>query len=209
MLKQLIVVDDFLSDPAAARAAALSLEYPVRDGGSNYPGRNSVQRIDIPDLESVVSEIIGHRVVGSTYGGHRKCRLALEKDDGTNLGGVHIDSAAHWSCILFLTLPEHCQGGTRFFKHKRLGTDRAPLSQSELRQQGFDNPLAVHSDLLLHDSNDETKWEELMTVPMRFNRLILFRPWLWHTAGISFGDRPENGRLVYLLFFDEVQMRKR
>jgi hypothetical protein len=30
---------------------------------------------------------------------------------------------------------------------------------------------------------------------------VLLRPWLWHTAGPGFGDAPENGRLVYLMFF--------
>ena len=40
-----------------------------------------------------------------------------------------------------------------------------------------------------------------MTVPMRFNRLVLLRPWLWHTSGLGFGDSIENGRLVYLMFF--------
>jgi hypothetical protein len=40
-----------------------------------------------------------------------------------------------------------------------------------------------------------------MTVPMRFNRLILLRPWLWHTAGMSFGTSNENCRLVQLFFF--------
>jgi hypothetical protein len=40
-----------------------------------------------------------------------------------------------------------------------------------------------------------------MQAPMRFNRLIMLRPWLWHTAGTGFGDSMENGRLVYLMFF--------
>jgi hypothetical protein len=29
----------------------------------------------------------------------------------------------------------------------------------------------------------------------------LFRPWFWHTAGKSFGDSLENGRLVQLFFW--------
>lgn len=41
-----------------------------------------------------------------------------------------------------------------------------------------------------------------MTVPMRFNRLVLLRPWLWHTASPGFGDSMETGRLVYLLFWN-------
>jgi hypothetical protein len=40
-----------------------------------------------------------------------------------------------------------------------------------------------------------------MRVPMRFNRLLLLRPWFWHTAGPGFGDNLDNGRLVYLMFF--------
>ena len=44
-----------------------------------------------------------------------------------------------------------------------------------------------------------------MTVPMRYNRLVLLRPWLWHTAGPGFGDNLENGRLVYLMFFVRPQ----
>jgi len=36
---------------------------------------------------------------------------------------------------------------------------------------------------------------------MRFNRLILFSPWMFHNSGAAFGDRPENGRLVHLMFF--------
>ena len=40
-----------------------------------------------------------------------------------------------------------------------------------------------------------------MTVPMRFNRLVLLQPHYWHTAGPGFGDSLENGRLIYLMFF--------
>ena len=67
--------------------------------------------------------------------------------------------------------------------------------------------LAVERDGWLHayavgrDGKDESAWETTMTVPMRFNRLLLLRPWLWHTAGPGFGDSRENGRLVYLMFF--------
>ena len=37
-------------------------------------------------------------------------------------------------------------------------------------------------------------------MPMRFNRLVLFRPLLWHSAGDGFGDSLANGRLVQLFF---------
>ena len=40
-----------------------------------------------------------------------------------------------------------------------------------------------------------------MHVPMKFNRLILFRPWFFHDAGPGFGTDIRTGRLVYLLFY--------
>jgi hypothetical protein len=40
-----------------------------------------------------------------------------------------------------------------------------------------------------------------MTVPTRFNRLVLLQPSRWHTSVESFGDSVENGLLVYLMFF--------
>ncbi|MEG1679189.1 MAG: hypothetical protein RR326_03775, partial [Stenotrophomonas sp.] len=63
------------------------------------------------------------------------------------------------------------------------------------------NAEQAHGDIIERDSNDDAQWEMTMRVPMRFNRLILLRPWLWHTAGQAFGDNPENGRLIYLMFF--------
>ena len=55
------------------------------------------------------------------------------------------------------------------------------------------------------DSVDDSQWEMTMRIPMRFNRLVLLRPWFWHTAGPAIGDRPENGRLVYLMFFEQAR----
>lgn len=67
----------------------------------------------------------------------------------------------------------------------------------------------MHEQIIQKDTLDDSKWEHTMTVPMRFNRLVLLRPWLWHTAGEAFGDSVENGRLVYLMFFESAASRVR
>ena len=59
----------------------------------------------------------------------------------------------------------------------------------------------MHRDTVLKEGLDRSKWQHTMTVPMRFNRLVLLQPQYWHTASPGFGDRVENGRLVYLMFF--------
>ncbi len=98
--------------------------------------------------------------------------------------------------------PEHCAGGTDFFRHKRTGTDEAPSTPEALRAHGYSSFEEMHQDIVERDSLDEAAWELTMRVPMRFNRLILLRPWLWHTAGPGFGDNARNGRLIYVMFFE-------
>jgi hypothetical protein len=199
MPTSLIIVDDFLSprDALQLREVGLKLTYPEQKGA--FPGRNSLERIEIDGLEHGVSNLVGERVRPiSPLQSHAKFRMTLASDIGR--AKVHIDQA-YWSGILYLSRPEDCVGGTEFFRHRPTNTDRAPLDDNEMRAMGFASMEQMHREIVERDSTDESKWELTMHAPMRFNRLVLLRPWLWHTAGPAFGDRLENGRLVYLMFF--------
>jgi hypothetical protein len=195
-----LVVDDFLDNAAALRAHALTLDYPSLQG--EFPGRNSLQRINIEGLTEAVSRIVGEQLEAAPPPqSHAKTRLTFGADEGR--GKVHIDQS-HWSGILYLSRPEDCRGGTEFFRHRSTGLDRLPFSRDELDRFGFATHADAHRDLIERDGTDDAAWDLLMTVPMRFNRLLLLRPWLFHTAGPGFGDRPENARLVYLMFFNQA-----
>ena len=199
MPTSLIVVDDFLSaqDAQGLREAGLGLTYPEQDGA--FPGRNSVERLQIDGLSEAVSRLVNELLQPvNPLQSHGKFRLTLADDVGR--AKVHTDRS-HWSGILYLSRPQDCQGGTEFFRHRRTDTERMPLNAEELARLGYANGEDAHRDIIERDSNDDTQWEMTMRVPMRFNRLILLRPWLWHTAGQAFGDNAENGRLVYLMFF--------
>jgi hypothetical protein len=201
MPTSLIVVDDFFEDPHAVREAALRLTYPPLQGV--FPGRNSIERLDIPGLDRLVSHLVGEpvRAVNPPQS-HGKCRITFARDAGT--ARVHIDPA-HWSGILYLSRPEDCRGGTEFFRHRATGTDRAPYDDAEAAQWGYASGREMVTQILSRDGLDPAAWEPSMTVPMRFNRLLLLRPWLWHTAGENFGDTMENGRLVFLMFFESAR----
>ena len=197
MPTSLIVVDDFLDHPQELRQAALRLTYP--DSESMFPGRNSVERINLSGLAEQASRLVGEPLAPMPPPqAHGKCRITLAGDRG--LAKVHVD-AAHWSGILYLSEPADCRGGTEFFRHLPTGTDRAPYDDREARGHGYPSAKAMTTSILDGDGTDDSKWELAMRVPMRFNRLLLLRPWLWHTAGEAFGDSIENGRLVYLMFF--------
>jgi hypothetical protein len=201
MQTTLLIVDDFLDNAIGLREAALRLTYPPQEGA--FPGRNSLERINIEGLSEEVSRLV-HEPLEPTQPleSHAKCRLTLAGDEGK--AKVHIDNS-HWSGILYLSRPEDCRGGTDFFRHLPTDSDRAPADHDELAARGYASFEEMHREIIEQDSVDDSKWERTMHVPMRFNRLVLLRPWLWHTAGPAFGDRPENGRLVYLMFFRSAQ----
>lgn len=197
MPTSMIIVDDFLDNAQGLREAALRLTYP--DQAGMFPGRNSVERIDIDGLAQQVSHLVGEPVRPlAPIQAHGKCRITRASDVGQ--ARVHVDTA-HWSGILYLSRPQDCSGGTEFFRHLPTGTDRAPYDDQEAAAHGYPSAKEMIAEILERDSLDDSRWEMTMRVPMRFNRLVLLRPWLWHTAGAAFGDDMESGRLVYLMFF--------
>lgn len=200
MRTSLLIIDDFLENADALRRRALALTYPRQQG--MFPGRNSVERIPIEGMDQEISRRLCEPVAAMPPPqAHAKCRLTMASDKGQ--AKVHVD-AAHWSGILYLSRDEDCRGGTEFFRHRATRTDHAPYTDSAAQAKGFPSAKEM-TRIVLEDGLDDSKWELTMRVPMRFNRLVLFRPWLWHTAGENFGDTPENARLVYLMFFGSLQ----
>ena len=157
-------------------------------------------RIGIEGLDEIVSMLVREpvRAPWTNDFSHGSCRVALASDP--QQARIHIDQS-HWSGILYLSRPEDCQGGTEFFRHKRTNSDRVPMDEPSLRAAGYSTYEELQKDILDKDALDRSKREHTMTVPMRFNRLVLLQPHYWHTAGPGFGDSLENGRLIYLMFF--------
>jgi hypothetical protein len=196
MHRSLIVVDDFYNDPHEIRRIALGFDYPVPDQPKHYPGRNSRERLAPDGLDQVLSQVVGERIRGlvDERSPHGRFRITLAGEAGRY--AVHVDpTGLHWVGVIYLSLPQHCRGGTAFFRHKGLGLDRTPRTVEQLKPFGAGSV----DEFLAKEGPREESWEHLMTVPMRFNRMIMYRPWAWHSAGESFGDSLENGRLIQVL----------
>jgi hypothetical protein len=194
------VIDDFVRNPEQLREQALSLSYS-RSGF--YPGNGSVERLKVDGLEEIASSIVQQRLYANWPAdhAHSTCRLTLAEH--TDEAPVHIDPNP-LSGVLYLSRPEDCRGGTEFYRHKRTGTDRMPMDPVGVEKMGYASYDELIRDILHKDGRNRSKWEQTMSVPMRFNRLILFQPQYWHTAGPGFGDSVENGRLVFLMFFQRM-----
>jgi hypothetical protein len=202
MLPSLMIIDDFLADPYAARRAALALDYGAAHQHGNFPGRNSSTPLATDAVDSAVSRLLGTQLGAAPGTQHGHCRLTRKGDKGKS--GVHIDPAAY-SGILYLSRPEDCArpdaGGTDFFRHKRTGLESVPQDPARIAASGYGDINALVEDVVNRDTTLPARWERTLRVPARFNRLLLFSPWQFHNAAPGFGTTPEDARLVMLLFF--------
>ena len=193
-----IMVDDFVGNPDELRQRALGLDYDRSASRQNYPGVTSSQPIAIAGLEDYVSRLLGVEVTGAPGTLHGHCRLTLASDRGQS--GVHVDPA-FYSGILYLSRPDDVRGGTDFYRHRRTGLERVPSTEGGVFESGFADVNRLIEDVVNRDTLKASAWQRTFTSPMRYNRLALFSPWLFHNSSAGFGDTAVTGRLVYLMFF--------
>jgi len=198
MHRSLVVIDNVMDNAHELREAALTLDFPPAPESVLYPGRNSSQQINLEGFQQQIEQVLGERLVPAGGDSFSRFRLALKDDEGK--GGVHVD-ACHWTCVYYLTPNELCRGGTDFYRHKTSGLEHVPHTEQDLARVGATSYSDYVNKKAFPDTNNRDAWEHVMHVPMRFNRMILFRPWFFHDAGPGFGTNIRDGRLVYLQFY--------
>lgn len=210
MQQKLIVVDDFYTDPDAVRTHALSLRYHAA-AGHTYPGKNSIEPFLAPGQVEVFKQILGAHIEPSEVGLFGHFRLSLAGD--TYEQDIHVDPPVHekeykWAAVLYLNTPLQCRrpdgttrDGTLLWRHMARDLERVPLNAEEGRALGFSDYDAVRQELIYKDGHDRSKWECVHRVPMKYNRIVFFRPYEWHSHGENFGSTVESGRLVQIFFF--------
>ena len=195
----LLVVDDFYSDPAVHRRRALALTYVrpergfARRTGRYHPARVR-QRIarklgltldpwNVPAPATVFESVNGiffrHGARETPY--------------------VHHDTPpAWWSLVVYLTPGGPADGGTSFFRHRATGLSAAP-TRRDAKRLGV--PLDELRNLLRKDRFERKRWIEVDRVAFRFNRAVLFRSGLLHSATRYFGTRLADERIYHAFHF--------
>ena len=202
MWQSIIVLEDFYDDAMAIRKMALSLEYPDPGTAAAYSGRNSNKALLNQGIVNVFSRMVGEPLVPSPKSAVGHFRIGLEHDTGRQ--DIHVDPYRDWAAIIYFNPPEQCQNrpGTCFWRHKRLGIDAMPRDAKDTEKFGYKSYEEMRVAIAEQDGIDRSKWEPTLTIPMRFNRCVLFRSWLWHSHAENFGDDLETGRLIQVFFFD-------
>ena len=198
MIKDLIVVDSFLDNPDGLRLYAMNQQFELY-GGKNWPGRDSSKTHGQKEMTEACSRVVGEKLVIKP---ENKCSYFRHTKIGQR-GSQHIhfdpNAGLIWAGVLYLTPVVHPTAGTKFWKHNETGWDRSPT-----KEEASKHGIHSHEDMVKFfeiEGNDESKWTELDNVSFKYNRLVMFRPWMWHSNGDWFGTTHEDARLVLLFFF--------
>lgn len=189
------IIDDFMPNAKAIRAFALQQDFkPVEFDGHTYKGIGIENQPE--GIEARISTALGSKIktAMSFY------RLAKEDDDTTSF--IHADTTCGGTHagILYLSDPTAPMQGTAFWKNRGLGLDRIPAGSVEDRV----NWVNTNKDLVNGEANDESKWDMLGLIGMKFNRLSVYPTDFFHSRfpRQSFGDSKDSARLVWVTFFD-------
>jgi Family of unknown function (DUF6445) len=143
------------------------------------------------------------------HGGAETCTLFLAFQRGRRREqvGIHSDTPLHAVTLVTYLNPTAPEGtGTSLWRHRKTGLTRFPTLR-EARALGFRGGrggLDRWADRTLWaDQFDMRRWQEVVRVENVYNRGIMYRGGLFHSATRHFGDSPENGR-IYALFQFEI-----
>lgn len=213
-MRQIIIHDDFYSNPIEIRQLALQTDFQKERLGHTYPGANSYHRHYIEEMTEFFSYTCGERVapIMTAHTGGFRSQL---KKDGQGRQYIHVDIPnpnCTWAAVCYLSLPEHYtkedgtfyDSGSKFWKHKKTGMECLPYDTAYLSTIGM-NGYDDLRNFMETDGVDENKWICTMSVPIKFNRVIVFRSNLWHSQGELFGTDINNGRLIQTFFFESVK----
>lgn len=179
---ELMIIDNFYTDPDAVRAYALRQEFNVK---GNYPGARTK-----PYLPADVKQCIEYWMKfagpitdwfeGTGYTGAFQITTAQDRT------WIHADHYNKWAGVCYLTPDAPYTGGTGLYRHKETGEHR--------RIEEY------------HEGYDYTKWDLFDRIGNKYNRLILYRGDLFHASLDYFGDNTDNGRLFQTFFFNTEQI---
>jgi len=175
---ELLIVDNFYSDPDAVRNYALAQPF---DFTGNYPGvrTNPYLPDDVKGAIQYWMNSVGTITNWFEEHGYTGAFQLATAQDRT---WIHSDHYNQWAGVCYLTPDAPHTGGTGLYRHKATGEYRHAESY--------------------HEGYDYTKWDLFDRIGNKYNRLILYRGDLFHASLDYFGDSKENGRLFQTFFFD-------
>lgn len=202
---QYIIIDDFYDNPDAINAAVKKMPTEPVSGG-NYAGVMTTQGLFTDMHSKIFKELSGGEEVVKSTELSGKFRFSTIHDKASQQ--IHFDPGVNqvWSAVLYLekepegsTEEDLKAYGTHFWKHNRTGLSSIPMTQEGIEKYGWKGVPDL-KNFLETEGCDESLWTRTFTCPYKYNRLVMFRPWLFHSPGIHFGTDKSYCRLIQTFF---------
>lgn len=214
--QQLVFIDDFLENPEAILAAAQASRfesYPGQAEGKGYPGIRAQAPADYSaELTALLEPLIRANFEVPEDRGIRKsiCAFSLTTTPPSELGPFqrtpHFDASTphHMAVLLYLCDERH--GGTGFYRHRATGIQQVTAENRERYLAAYNAELEQSLPPARYFDQGDARFEFLGRMPARFNRLVVYRGSLLHTAvinpALSVDANPRSGRLTVNTFYD-------
>lgn len=203
MTKNVIIVDNFYSDPGAVRDLALEAELlPPGSASENFAGNESLFNYYNDDLVKKFEELVGKEIEvdehQNTFG-----RFRFAQADDRRRTQIHFDDK-DWSAVIYLSPLTCSRSGTIFVEHRPTRLIGPPQSEQALNALECSTIAEFDRKFVLPDTLNSSAWTIHLKVPFRFNRLVLFRgSRLFHGSEALFGQDRLSARLTQNFFFNE------
>lgn len=202
MINRYIIVDDFYNDPDALVKVALSTMREEDSPDGNYAGVMTTDSFLAEQHRDIFQKLTLEPSLNSSTNANGRIRFTKAKDTFKFHIHYDVDMKTKWAGVVYLSKDHPKTDGTSFWRHLRTGLEIAPNTVEGFAKYGWRNFQDLKA-FLETEGLDESLWEKTFTVPYKYNRLVLFRPWLLHSPGPAFGDTLENSRKVQTIFLGD------
>lgn len=187
----IVVIDGFWPDAARLRQIALAAPFEPKLSPSGFAFREWLStRSHSLRMAELASRACGAHLLEVDCQSRFVFETALDERQTRERVWIHYD---RWQLVgvLYLVPDQIARGGTGFYRHLATGLS----SVQEADAMGF-------RARIMADSTNDAAWAQIASVPMRFNRMVLFKPHIFHQALEYFGSTVEDGRLYCIVAFE-------
>lgn len=210
-----VFIDDFLANPGALVEAARAARFEPCPGAHERRGYPGVRAPAPPAYSESLTALLDplikanfgvpeHLVVKKT-----PCAFSLTTVAPHDLGPLqrvpHFDASTphYMAALLYLCDEQH--GGTAFYRHRATGLQQISADNRERYGAAVYAQLDRHPPPPRYFDDSDAHFELLGVMPARFNRLVIYRGSLLHSAIVNprrLSTDPLGGRLTVNTFYD-------
>jgi hypothetical protein len=199
MLNRYIIIDDFYNDPDELVRVALNSVSAEDSPTGNFAGLMTTQAYLGEQQREIFQKLTLEPSINSSTNANGRIRFTKENDTFNFHIHYDVDMQTKWAGVVYLSKDHPKTDGTCFWRHLRTGLEMAPNTVEGFAKYGW-RDFNDLKKFLATEGLDESLWEKTFSIPYKYNRLVLFRPWLLHSPGPSFGDSLETSRKVQTIF---------